>query len=244
MKEWFASWFDSPYYHLLYKHRNDDEAQIFIANLVQHLQLHSHSTVLDVACGKGRHALAFAQYGADVTGIDLSPESIQHAQQYEHSHLQFFVHDMRRLFRSNYFDVVCNLFTSFGYFHHERDHILAARSMAQALRPGGSLLIDFVNQAHALHNIQQKPHEQIISDNIQFDIKRTFTDTHYLKDIHITDGSQQFHFTEKVRRFTPDSLLSYFSQSPLTLRHIFGDYQLSSYHPEHSPRIILLLQKN
>ena len=54
---WFATWFDSPYYHILYKERNYREAQVFMDNLTHYLNLPEGATVLDLACGKGRHAI-------------------------------------------------------------------------------------------------------------------------------------------------------------------------------------------
>ena len=56
-KEWFASWFDSPYYHLLYQHRDDNEAKQFIGHLTEALDLPQGAKVLDLACGKGRHSI-------------------------------------------------------------------------------------------------------------------------------------------------------------------------------------------
>ena len=73
---WFANWFDSSYYHILYKNRDEKEAELFIDNLVQHLQIPQGSTLIDIACGKGRHATYFNSLGLDVIGIDLSPNSI------------------------------------------------------------------------------------------------------------------------------------------------------------------------
>ena len=77
---WFINWFDSPYYHLLYKDRDEKEAKIFIDNLVSYFQIPRKSTLLDVACGKGRHAIYFNTKGMNVFGIDLSKKSIQIAQ--------------------------------------------------------------------------------------------------------------------------------------------------------------------
>ena len=49
---WFKNWFDSPYYHILYKNRNEKEAKSFIDNLINYLQIPNKSKVLDIACGK------------------------------------------------------------------------------------------------------------------------------------------------------------------------------------------------
>ena len=77
-KQWFELWFDSPLYHILYKHRNQDEANHFIDNVIKKLEI-DYGKILDLACGKGRHAYYLAQKGFDTIGVDLSPESIQYA---------------------------------------------------------------------------------------------------------------------------------------------------------------------
>ena len=88
--EWFRLWFSSPYYHLLYESRNDEEAEECIKQFTNHLNIPEKSRILDVACGKGRHSRAFAARGFDVTGIDISPTSIIEAKKYETDKLEFF----------------------------------------------------------------------------------------------------------------------------------------------------------
>src|SRR5690606_8758177 len=114
--EWFKDWFNSPYYHLLYNHRDENEAIFFLDNLIAKLQPKPDARILDLACGRGRHAVYLRTKGFDVTGVDLSPENIRLAATTAGERLHFYVHDMRYLLLSNYFDLVLNLFTSFGYF--------------------------------------------------------------------------------------------------------------------------------
>jgi len=115
-KEWFASWFDSPYYHKLYDHRDYSEAELFISNLITYLAPPKSSRALDLACGKGRHSAQLAKNGLKVTGVDLSQESIDHAISLNIDNTSFYTHDMRKPFRINYYNYIFNLFTSFGYF--------------------------------------------------------------------------------------------------------------------------------
>ena len=84
---WFADWFNSPYYHILYENRNEIEAQHFIDNLIIHLEIKKKSRLIDIACGKGRHATYFNNLGFDVVGLDLSENSIAIAKQNENKRL-------------------------------------------------------------------------------------------------------------------------------------------------------------
>lgn len=242
-KEWFAEWFDSPYYHLLYQHRSDDEARAFIQTLLHFLQLPLQQRLLDVACGKGRHAKALADAGYFVTGIDLSPESIQQAQLFSNEHLEFFVHDMRRLFRTRYYHAVFNLFTSFGYFSAEHDNTLAAHAMASALLPGGLLIVDFVNRQPACANIEAHQHEEIEREGVRFTLHRSYTDQQYIKQIDVRDGEHQATFFEKVSAFTPNQLEAYFLAEGLITLHRFGNYACEPFDEKSSPRMIYIFER-
>ena len=144
-KGWFTDWFNSSYYHALYQHRDDSEALQFIHNLLAYLKPVPHATMLDIACGKGRHSKALFDAGFDVVGIDLSPASIEAASSMQTTGLTFSCHDMRETFKQNYFDYAFNFFTSFGYFNSDEEHQLAILAMSDNLKEGGTLVIDYLN---------------------------------------------------------------------------------------------------
>ena len=81
--EWFIPWFNSAHYQKLYSHRDEAEAARFIDPLIDRLHLNAGATVLDLACGTGRHARQLASHGCRVLGIDLSAESISAAKKSE-----------------------------------------------------------------------------------------------------------------------------------------------------------------
>ena len=240
---WFASWFDTDYYHKLYNKRDDREAERFIGNIIDYLKLPEGSKVLDVACGKGRHAKAISEKGYKVVGTDLSPNSIAEANQMRAENLAFFVQDMREPFRENEFDAVFNFFTSFGYFDKEEDNIRAAKSMTTNLKEGGLLLIDFVNKAHALANIKAKETEEQERGELHFDIERKFENGRYLKNITVCDADHCHRFQESLQSLTKEDFLGYFTPLDLKLESTFGDYDLNAYNEENSPRLILLFRK-
>ena len=142
MKDWFDVWFDSPYYHLLYKDRNNKEAEKFIKKLMLHLAPQKDSKFLDVACGKGRHSIHINSYGFHTTGIDLSKNSIDIAQKNQNSSLIFSQHDMRNPFKKNEYDYAVNLFTSFGYFDDNEDNQKTITAISNSLKDKGKFIID------------------------------------------------------------------------------------------------------
>lgn len=243
MKAWFKTWFNSPYYHILYKNRSQEEADAFVSRCIEAFHFQAKQTLLDVACGKGRHARAFAAAGLDVTGVDLSEESILYARQFENDFLHFHIHDMRRIFRVNYYDIVTNMFTSFGYFKNEHEHQLAARSMAQALKPGGTFLMDFVNQQPAMELVRNHVETELNQDGIQFIINKSLDGPRLVKQIQVIDGSKKEEHTEILSTFSFHDMKRFFEQEGLHVKAQYGDYQLSLYDEQSSPRMILLFSK-
>lgn len=242
-KEWFKDWFNSPYYHKLYFDRDETEAAGFIDNLFDYLHPAAKSKMLDVACGKGRHALHMANNGYDVTGIDLSEDSIKEASKYENANLQFFRQDMRLLFWINYFDYVFNLFTSFGYFKNTRENDDAIRTMAVAMKPGATLVIDYLNTAHAV--AKTIPRQEKIIDSTRFLISKWNDDTHFHKKIEVHDDILRtpLIFTEKVSKFSLNDFENMFSHHGLKIKEVFGDYHLGAYDEKHSARMVIVAEK-
>ena len=240
MKEndWFINWFNSPYYHILYKDRDLKEAEIFIDSLLSFLKPNSGAKILDLACGKGRHARYLNQKGFDVTGIDLSEESIRYASQYENETLSFFVHDMRRMLLIKGFDFVFNLFTSFGYFVKEKDNLATLKAAADSLKNGGTFVLDFMNAHKAQKSLNADEIKTV--NNIDFKISRMLEEQFIVKDIRFQDQGRDYHFQERVKALNLADFKKYFSASGLEIKHLFGDYQLNTFDPENSDRLILI----
>ena len=238
---WFANWFDSPYYHTLYKNRDEKEAQVFIDNLIDYLQIPKGSKLIDIACGKGRHAKYFNKKGMDVVGVDLSQNSINTAKKDENKNLQFSAHDMRENYQENAFDVVTNLFTSFGYFENNKDEQKAINAMENNLKKEGILIIDFMNAKKVIANLVLK--EQKMINNIQFDIKRQVKDGFILKDIRIIEGKEQQQFQEKVKAITLADYSEFITNAGLKIIDIFGNYKLDNFDEKISDRLILICKK-
>ena len=239
--DWFKDWFDSKYYHILYKDRDEQEATFFLSNIIDHIKL-TNGKVLDVACGKGRHAKYLNKIGFNVVGIDLSKNSIDLAKKNENEKLKFYVHDMRKVFKENEFNLATNLFTSFGYFEDHKDEQKAINSMAKNLKKEGMLLIDFMNVKKVINLLI--PSEKKIIDDINFDIKKSFNENYIIKDIEIIDKEINLKFQEKVRTLTLIDFSKMLEKANLKIIDLFGDYSLSDFNALHSDRLIILAMKS
>ena len=240
---WFKDWFNSPYYHQLYFNRDEKEAANFIDRLIAHLQPSAHSLMLDVACGKGRHSRHLAEKGFDVTGIDLSEDSIAHALAYQNETLHFYRHDMRLPFWINYFDIAFNFFTSFGYFTTRREHDNAIRTIAQSIKSKGCFVMDYLNVHYAEDHLVHQFDKEI--DGINYFITKWFDETHFYKKIVVEDESlkEPLQYQEKVAKFSLGDFTEMFAYQGLQIQEVFGDYNFGKYDIRKSPRLIMIARK-
>lgn len=238
-KNWFASWFDTDYYHILYKDRNDEEAQQFMDNLTHYLNLPEEAKVLDLACGKGRHSIYLNSLGFDVTGADLSENSIAEASKFSNETLRFKKHDMRHSFEEKY-DAIFNLFTSFGYFENDADNLKTLISIKESLTEYGFAVIDFMNVDYVIDNLV--PSEIKTVDGIDFHIKRYVKDNHIFKEIDFEDKGEKFHFTEKVQALRLADFEAMMEEAGIYLLDVFGDYKLKTFYKNSSERLIMMFK--
>lgn len=239
-KKWFETWFDSKYYHILYQHRDDKEAERFLTNLIEAIHLNSDQLILDLACGKGRHARFLNEKGFDVVGMDLSPESIEHANQFSNERLDFKVHDMRNEIGSKEFDVVLNLFTSFGYFEDTSDNIKVLNSIKNGLRSQGTVVVDFMNAHKVVDNLILEEVKEL--DGITFEISRALRSSSIVKEIKFKADGKDWSFTERVQALTAVDFEAMFKTVGFDIVNTFGDYSLKNFDENLSDRLIYVLQ--
>jgi len=239
--DWFASWFDTSFYHILYKNRDHKEARLFMANIASFLKLKKHDHVLDLACGKGRHSLFLNSLGFDVVGADLSKNSIDYANEFSNETLRFVQRDMRDPLNLKY-DAIFNLFTSFGYFEDDAEDIRVLNNIKNGLKDENSVaVVDFLNVEKAIKNLVAK--ETIIRNDITFNIERNFEDGFIIKQIEVVTADKTYNYFERIKFLDLPKISTYLEKVGLKLKHIFGDYDLQEFDKENSSRLILILSK-
>lgn len=239
--EWFSEWFNSPFYHILYKDRDFKEAETFIDALGEFLDFQKGQKALDAACGRGRHSIFLHEKGLTVDGIDLSEKNIEFAKQFEKKDLNFFVQDIREVFKENEYKYVFNLFTSFGYSEKEDDNFRIIHAFSKELIKEGYLIIDFLNPERIILGLI--PEEQKVIEGITFNIKRTFCEGFIVKSISFQYQNKNYSFQEKVKALRMEDFLKYFNFSKLKIVNVFGDYTLNPYNEHYSERMIFITQK-
>ena len=241
IQNWFETWFNSPYYHILYINRDIKEAQEFLTKLLSVLNPPEKAKILDLACGKGRHAVFLHKLGYDVTGTDLSVSSINWANQFRVPGLKFLVKDMRQPIENHKFNCIFNLFTSFGYFNDRVDNLKVLKSANQMLDKNGCLVIDFLN----VHFIKKHliAEEKIEREGIIFHIEREIKDGLIHKTIKFNDNRKSYEFIEYVQALDLEDFNLLLDESGLFIFKTYGNYSMQPFNPEESDRLILICKK-
>ncbi len=239
VRNWFEYWFNSPYYHELYRHRNDEEARAFMFNVLGVLGLKPGEQVLDLACGRGRHTAVLADHGLRVTGIDLSAENISKARSH-FPNQTFYQADMRDPIPGSY-SAIFNVFTSFGYFDDAEDNARVIQNMYNALRPGGWLVLDYLNPTYVASHLLTSEH--IDQPERTFHIHRFIEDDWVIKRIEFRANGMDHCVEEKVRLISKEQFVQLLAPYAMKMVHTFGNYALDPFNDTRSERMIMLIQK-
>ena len=241
-EQWYATWFDTPWYHQLYAHRNDVEAQRFITKLAQFIGLRPGQKVLDAACGKGRHARILHQLGMVTDAYDLSSASIAEARAQPAEGLCFYVHDMLTPFSVGGYDAVFNLFSSFGYFEDDTKNRTALESMICSVKPGGYFVLDYLNPEFVVKHLV--PKEIINRGEVQYHIRRRIENGYVVKDIDFLAAGVHHEYQERVRLINYSLFREWLQQAGTAVSHVFGDYHLGPFISGQSDRMIFVCRKD
>lgn len=239
--EWFEDWFNTPYYHQLYRHRDEHEAALFIEKLVAHLRASPDEHALDLACGRGRHSQKLSQLGLQVTGMDLSPQNIEFARHYSRPGLQFKEQDMREPFGKSDYHYIFNLFTSFGYFDQMDENYRSALNIEQALKPRGKLIIDFMNVHRIARGLREREVKKV--GDINFEIERKLQNDRVVKKISFEAHGEKHCYQEQVQLLELPDFENLLGKAGLHIQETFGDFDLNPFQAHTAERLILIAQK-
>lgn len=178
--------------------------------------------------------------GFDVVGIDLSESNIAAAIAYSRPDLQFIRQDMRIPLHRLEFDLVLNLFTSFGYFKSHAENLDVLKAAHSVLKPGGRFVLDFLNSTKALKELVR--HETKELENIHFNIRRTKEDGIIVKRIEV-NHNPKLQFEERVQALSLQDLLRLFEQAGLKPLATYGSYDFKPFDEETSSRLIVIAEK-
>jgi SAM-dependent methyltransferase len=238
VKDWFEDWFGREYL-ALYPHRDSTEARAAIDLVARVSGASPTARVLDLACGAGRHARILSERWSTV-GLDLSM-TLLYAAKEEAPAVPFVRGDMRALpYRDASFDVVVNLFTSFGYFDNDAQHLRVLAEVARVTCRDGIFVLDFLNADTTRRTLV--PYDQRhVGDRVVEQHRRISSDGHFVeKRIVLREDGREYR--ERVRLYDADELEVMLGESGFNVEHHFGDYSGSECCTD-SARVILFARR-
>jgi ubiquinone/menaquinone biosynthesis C-methylase UbiE len=241
-RNWYEDWFGNEYLSV-YAHRDEDEARELIKLIFAYVNIDKNAKILDLCCGQGRHAYILSQEGYEVYGIDLSKTLLQVAKyKNNQSTNTFFIQaDMRKLPAVNSFNLLLNLFTSFGYFEEDEENKTVFKQFHQVLKSGGYFVFDYFNTPYIQANLERYHSEQI--GDLIVEQERFIEGSRVQKIIRLNRNGKKSTFYESVKMYEKVKILEMMKETHLNVRYIFGDYAGSSL-SETSERIIIIGQKD
>lgn len=241
---WYKTWFDSPLYDTFYAKRDDLEAEK-LAHFIysQHPPSNGYSGVLDLACGRGRHSLNFAKLGYTVTGSDLSEYGLSIARKKakkENLDIKFIKQDMRSPLYTS-FNMILNLFTSFGYFEDDAENEKVISNIHQMLTPGGVAYIDYLNPEMVKKNLIEVEEGEL--NDFTFTIERAISNNSVNKKISIFRDNDKQVFNEHVKLYNLSWFREQLEIKGLRLINTFGSYSGEAFDENRSTRMLMLCLK-
>lgn len=236
--DWFEEWFGEDYLRI-YQHRDETEAEHVIDFIARFLAGRDIRSVLDLGSGAGRHSRALCERWSTV-GLDLSAALLRIARR-EIRDAPYVRADMRELpFAPQSFDLVVNLFTSFGYFEDDRENERVLVCVCDALRPGGTLVIDFLNASQVRSALV--PYDERVENGVTIEQTRTISpdDRFVEKTIRLRERGKEY--IERVRLLTPQDLERMLEVAGFEIVDRIGDYAGAPW-SEASPRTILFASR-
>jgi SAM-dependent methyltransferase len=244
MSQWYKDWFASEEYLNVYQHRNNEDAQKLIDLILSEVKLPANSKILDAACGAGRHSIYLRQRGFDVVGFDLSKTLLQKAKldsENKSIRIDLFCADLRRVYLNTKFNLIINLFTSFGYFDSDEENFFFPHVTYDLLLAGGYYILDYMNKNFVLENLI--PESNKVINNKYIVEKRRIENNRVIKEIKIIDGDVQKQFTESVKLYNDNEIITQLKRIGFNVAKIVGDYEGNIFDNKNSQRLIIFCKR-
>lgn len=243
MTEWFA---DDGFWDLFFEHIFPParlEAGAAEVDILLDLTDFGGSRILDLACGPGRHSVALAQKGFEVTGVDLSPSLVSRARSLAEKQaveVEWVLHDMRTFRRSGQFDLCLCMFSSFGYFGGPQDDLSVLRTMHENLAPGGVCVIDVTGKEWLARTFKPTSSWELTDGSLLVERRQIVDDWTRVRNqwTRVTEGeAHEYRFEHAV--YSGQELRSLLHEAEFTDVRLFGSLAGEPYGLE-SQRLIAL----
>ena len=177
-----------------------------------------------------------------MTANDLSPFLLDQARELateECLDIGFSRQDMRTIRFDRRFDLVAQLFSSFGYFDTDEEDRAVIKSIAALIEPDGWYVLDLINPSQLKRNFA--PRTERNAGTLSITEERTLSERHVTKKITLQEENGKEHsFSESVRLYSLDDATALLESGGFHIERIIGDYEGSAFDAATSPRMMLL----
>ena len=214
---------------------------------VRLLGLAEGQSILDVACGYGRHALHLARQGIRVVGLDLSEYLLGLATEKavtDKSAARFVRGDMRVLPFGQVFDAAVCLGGSFGQFAHEDEDLALLTETARVLKPGGKFLLDVANRDGILSRFIGKDWNQLEDGTVVLHERRwdSLQGRVEGRDVVIGRDGKHREYETSMRLYGAPEITSMLSRAGFDVLALYGSLAGSAFGWD-SPRVNVVARK-
>lgn len=246
-KSWYNHFFDEDYWFLYEDRFNEEKTREDIELLLKLTKVNTHDTILDLACGQGRHTIELAKKGFTMTGFDISESLLEKGKKKAEARglaIQWLKGDMKQLEFSNEFDLIINMYTSFGFYPTHQENVTVLEKCYEALQPQGMFLMDLWNAYFVVHNFPttnwyHTKEDILVLEERNYDAKEGRMTT----KIMIKDQNKVLKTIEHTMfMYTPAELVRMFKKANFTDVKIFGNLDGAAYSLK-KPRVILTARK-
>ena len=238
---WYQNWFGKDYLKV-YSHRDQKDAQQLVELILSNISLYKDSHILDIGCGQGRHLSVFADKKYQITGVDLSSVLLRIAKENHKNNpfVQLIQADMRELPLHSKFDLILNLFTSFGYFENDEENISVLNQIYTLLKESGIFVFDYFNSDFVKKNLVPKHKKEV--GEIIVEQERFIEDSRIKKKLDLIKDGKKTTYYESVKLYSPDEIFNMLQSVNLKVMKTFGDYMGSIFNVE-SPSLLVFGEK-
>ena len=185
--------------------------------------------MLDLACGRGRISIGLAKRGLRVTGLDLSPRSLELARADADAagvEIDFVRRDMRELDAEGEFDAVANVFTSFGYFPTQKEDERVLANVARSLVRGGRFLLEMVNTIAIAKQFVEADWDELEDGTLWLQRRRydQLTGRHEATWTFVRSDGSRSELRHSLRGYTPAELVAMLGRAGLEVDGAWGSW--------------------
>jgi len=245
--QWYKIYFGEDYLLKIEPILTPDRTKREVDGIDNLLGLPQGSSILDLCCGHGRHAIPLAQRGYKVTGQDLSEVFLREAEkeaQVQVVHVHWLHGDMRNIPFEKEFDAVINIFTAFGYLEDQGEDQKVLQQVSKALKPGGLFLLETLHREGLMRHyapqlISHYPDGLIVLEERRFDL---LTSSNEVKVTMLFSDGQRREYSHSLRVYTLTELAQMLAVAGLQVKAFYGGLDGNALTMD-SFRLILLSQK-